>query len=327
MSNPSSYKHPPVLSDGIQYETWVKELNLWSLCCKLDKKEQGPAVALSLSGNAGQSALDIDVETLNSDGGLQAVINKLNGLYLKDVNQRIYVAMKNFEQYKRPPNTSIDNYLTEFDIRYNRLKAHSIQLPDAVLAYRLLESANLEQSKSELVRATINNMSFTEMKAQLRKLEDSAVIVGDDGNFMIKNEPEDVSYNRSFERGGRGGRGGGRGGRGGFHGSQRGGRSNYNNYNNSYSNNNNQNYNNYNNSNNDFNNDNNYNNYYSGRGRGRSRGRGRGACFVCSSLEHQVRDCPERNNPEQDVSRRNASSDTNGNNRDVADVEIVDVEV
>ena len=103
MSNPSSYKHPPVLSDGIQYETWVKELNLWSLCCKLDKKEQGPAVALSLSGNARQSALDIDVETLNSDGGLQAVINKLNGLYLKDVNQRIYVAMKNFEQYNRIP--------------------------------------------------------------------------------------------------------------------------------------------------------------------------------------------------------------------------------
>ena len=79
---------------------WVKELDLWSLCCKLEKKEQGPAVALSLSGSARQAALSIDIAILGSDNGLQALINKFNELYLKDVNQRMYVAIKKFEQYK-----------------------------------------------------------------------------------------------------------------------------------------------------------------------------------------------------------------------------------
>ena len=99
MATGRSYKNPPTLSDDIQYESWVKEVQLWSLCCKLDKSEQGPALALSLSGNSRDAAMDIDVATLNSNDGLQSIINKLDGLYLKDVNQRIYVALKTFETF------------------------------------------------------------------------------------------------------------------------------------------------------------------------------------------------------------------------------------
>ena len=171
----NSYRNPPVLNEDTQYESWVKEVDLWSACCKLEQNQQGPALALSLSGNARQAALNVDSGTLKSNGGLAAVINKLNGLYLKDENQRIYVALKSFEQYKRPQTLSMDNYLNEFDLKYGKLKGHAIVLPDAVLAYRLLESANLDKSKSELVRATITRMSFDEMKKQLRKLEDIAV--------------------------------------------------------------------------------------------------------------------------------------------------------
>ena len=76
---------------------------------------------MSLSGNARQAALAIDMDVLGSENGLQAVINKL-GLYLKDVNQRMYVAIKKFEQYKRPPMDSIHKYLTEFEILYYRLE-------------------------------------------------------------------------------------------------------------------------------------------------------------------------------------------------------------
>ena len=303
-----SYKNVPKLSDKIQYEVWVKELKLWSMCCKLEKKEQGPAVVISLEGNARQAALDIDMSVLNSDDGLQAVINKLNGLYLKDENQRIYVALKTFEKYQRPAEESIDNYLNKFDLMYCRLKNHKIILPDAVLAYRLLESANLEKSKSDLVRATIKQMSFDEMKTQLRKLEDIAVTsVRDDGGFQIKEEPDDVLYNQRFsnQRGGRSSRG--RGGRS-LRGAHGGGFSNRGNYNN-------------NDSSRNFNTDNttsnsrgNFNNY---RGRG-GRNRGRGACFNCQSTQHWARDCP--NKPPQEL-----GDDEEGDNEE--QVEIVDIEI
>ena len=272
-----SYKNPPALADDKQYEMWVKEVVLWSACCKLEKKEQGPALALSLSGNARQAALNVDVAILKSDEGLDAIINKLNGLFLKDENQRLYVALKDFEQYKRPENISIDNYLNEFDLKYGKLKAHRIELPDAVLAYRLLESANLDKTKSELVRATVSKLSFDEMKKQLRKLEDIAMEMKKDENDILYNaeeyEPEhDTLYNSYNFRGNRS-----RGGR-----QIRGSGSSYRRGN--------------------FNNGENQS-----RGRGyRGRGRGglnfRGACFICASTEHQIRDCPKRevneNNPD-----------------------------
>ena len=75
----------------------------------------------------------------------------MDGLYLKDENQRIYVALKNFEKYQRPLALSIDNYLNKIDLMYNKDKAHNIILPGAVIAYMLLESANLEPAKAELI--------------------------------------------------------------------------------------------------------------------------------------------------------------------------------
>ena len=47
----------------------------------------------------------------------------------------------------------------------------------------------------------------------------------------------------------------------------------------------------------------NHNDGYNPRGRGnrgRGRGRGRGACFMCSSTQHQVRDCPRRVSNEEE---------------------------
>ena len=58
------------------------------------------------------------------------------------------------------------------------------------MAYRLLESANLEQSKSELIRATINDLTFKDMKIQLRKLEDIVLRESTENqeDFVVKKE-------------------------------------------------------------------------------------------------------------------------------------------
>ena len=275
----------------MQYEAWVKEVNLWSLCCKLEKQEQGPALALSLTGHARQAAMEIDTAVMNSDQGLLSVINKLNGLYLKDVNQRIYVALKNFECYKRSADTSMDNFLNQFDLRYNKLRAHGIVLPDVVLGYRMIESANLTQSRNELVRISAGGMSYDEIKKQLRKLED---IAASSMNAIEEIKTEDTGdvlfqYDHYSNRGGNRGRGrGGRGGsRGGF--SSRGGRG--------------------------GGQTSNHGSRGAPRGRGYSRGRGRGVCFRCGRHDHYARDCQEEI-PEQ-----------GDEVEEVEDIEIVDIEI
>ena len=283
----------------MQYEAWVREVKLWSLCCKLEKKEQGPALALSLSGHAQQAAMDIDTDMVNSDHGLQAVINKLNGLYLKDVNQRIYVALKHFECYKRSPETSMDDFLNQFDLRYNRLRAHGIVLPDVILGYRMIESANLSQSRNELVRISAGAMNYDEIKKQLRKLEDIAASSSFLDADEIKTEDALFQYNDNSNRGGynsraRGGhvacgaacsaaRGGAqsRGGNGAtrsWHATNRGCGAN--------------------------------------RRGGRRRGRGRGACFICGEYDHWSRECPQ--------GEYGGGEDEEG---EVEDAEVVEVEI
>ena len=62
---------------------------------------------------------------------------------------------------------SIDNYIIEFECLHNQVINHKIILPDPVLAYRLLESATLSASKSELVRSTVAKLAYADMKIQL----------------------------------------------------------------------------------------------------------------------------------------------------------------
>ena len=209
----TSYKNPPKFSAETPYENWVKELKLWSICSKVDKKEQGPAVALTLDGRAKAAVLEMEITDLNADDGLAKLITKLDGLFLKDENQRIYVAYEEFETYSRPADMSIDNFISDFERLYNKIKAYKIELPDPVLAYRVLKSANLSQTKVELVRATLTAMTYKEMLMQLRKLEDIVVIKQPE--IKVKEESEDVLYGKEQFRRGRGGRPRGyRGGRG-----------------------------------------------------------------------------------------------------------------
>ena len=135
----TSYKNPPKFSAETPYENWVKELKLWSICSKVDKKEQGPAVALTLDGRAKAAVLEMEITDLNADDGLAKLITKLDGLFLKDENQRIYVAYEEFETYSRPADMSIDNFISDFERLYNKIKAYKIELPDPVLAYRVLK--------------------------------------------------------------------------------------------------------------------------------------------------------------------------------------------
>ena len=59
----------------------------------------GPACFLSLAGRAREAALQLSVETLNSDEGVTELMKALDSLYLKDKDQLICEAYDNFEKF------------------------------------------------------------------------------------------------------------------------------------------------------------------------------------------------------------------------------------
>ena len=80
---------------------------------------------------------------LNEEDGLSRLYNKLDELFKEDENKAALETYDKFERYNRPSEMTTADYLIEFDRITAQLKLHKIILPESVLAYRILRSADL----------------------------------------------------------------------------------------------------------------------------------------------------------------------------------------
>ena len=151
-------KTPPILSKCSCYEDYKKLLGLWTTFTALGKKEQGTAVLLSLEGKAQEAVLELD-------DGVSKIIERLDKIYPQDTLIKKYEALDSFENYKRPHDVSVSEYILEFDKRYLRTKNLGTQMSDDLLAYRLLRNANLGDQYTKLVKAT-SKLEYEVMKQQ-----------------------------------------------------------------------------------------------------------------------------------------------------------------
>ena len=63
-------------------------------------------------------------------------------------------------------------FIIEFEKRYNSAKRHIKELPDTILAFKLLDNANLDASQKqlELTACSISDCSFKSMKSALNRI-------------------------------------------------------------------------------------------------------------------------------------------------------------
>ena len=142
---------------------------MWTKFSSLDKGEQGTAVLLSLEGKAQEAVLELDVDVITSEEGVSKIIDRLDKIYLQDTLIKKYEALDNFENYRRPPDVSVSDYILEFDKRYLKTKNLGTQMSDDLLAYRMLKNANLSDQYTKLVKAT-SKLEYESMKQQLKNL-------------------------------------------------------------------------------------------------------------------------------------------------------------
>ena len=138
-----SNKAPPLLSAAKSYEDWIKLLEIWRTFTSLGVDKMGPAVALSLQGEAQQAILELSIAQLSAPDGVDKIIERLNKIYGKDELVLKFNKLESFESYKRPPNLSMREFLTEFELRYHKVNKNT--LSDDLIAYRLLKAANLQE--------------------------------------------------------------------------------------------------------------------------------------------------------------------------------------
>ena len=76
----------------------------------------------SLTGQAQTAILEIDISLLNAKDGTDKLVEKLDTLFLEDKNQSAFICYENFENYHRECNTSINDYLIQFDRHVAKLR-------------------------------------------------------------------------------------------------------------------------------------------------------------------------------------------------------------
>ena len=94
----------------------------------------------------------------------------LDTLFVKDAAESAFTEFENFIKFRRPGDMSIKDYLIEFNLRLNKIKTHKMELPDGVVAYYLLDCANLTQEQASLCRATCSKLGYAEMKTQIERV-------------------------------------------------------------------------------------------------------------------------------------------------------------
>ena len=172
-------------------------------------EKQAAAIFMTLQGKSRQAVLEMDVQHLNHANGVKRLIEKLDGLWKEDENQAAFAAYEEFENFKRPIEMNVTDFINTFDRLNNRLNSYNMYLPEGVLAYRLLKSANLSLEQEQLAKATISSVTYKDMCAKLKSIFGSVKVgVFQHEGLGIKTEPtyfgrpeEDIYYGNFRERG------------------------------------------------------------------------------------------------------------------------------
>lgn len=86
----AKYAAPPVFDENISWIDYKKEIKIWQALTDLPAKKQGPSLYLSLKGKAREAALEIDIDELKKDTGVQTTLDRLDKLYLQYIAQSAY---------------------------------------------------------------------------------------------------------------------------------------------------------------------------------------------------------------------------------------------
>ena len=187
---------PPLLTKDITYANWKEGIEIWKDFTELADEKKGPAVFLSLTGQAREAVRqEVTADKLKEKEGLKNLFACLDKIYLKDSTCLAYEAYEDFEKFVKPPEMKISDYVIKFEQLYIKAKNHKMTISDGAVAYRLLNSAGFSESHKQLVRATVSEMTYDTMKKQLTKVfTNTCSSSSSNMERNVKLEPTDSYY-------------------------------------------------------------------------------------------------------------------------------------
>ena len=159
------------------YSIFRKEVKLWDSITPLKEERKAGTIVIKLPPKSKAICLDIDPDVLAKGlerngqriSGIQRLIEVLDGIYLEDLMKEKFKCYKEFKSCKRKMEEPIHDFLLDYDKKIRNLKEHGIALPEDVLAFELLDTANLTENQQALAFTTVPEMTYDSMKDQIKK--------------------------------------------------------------------------------------------------------------------------------------------------------------
>ena len=110
-------KTPPTFGGGEQsYTLWKKELDFWCEFTDLKPEERGFAVLFRIEEpKAKEAILRLTKAEIKCENGIKNILAKTDELFDKDKITSMYESYCSFEDYRRPPGTTISDFTNEFE--------------------------------------------------------------------------------------------------------------------------------------------------------------------------------------------------------------------
>lgn len=164
----------PTMSDTQPFLDWKKELQIWQVTNEalgVSGKVQAGTLFHQLDDISRRTvSSELTLEEITHEDGVNNIIRTLDKFYLENETQSAFTAIDDLMQFKWEKSQTLENFIIAFQLKVNKVKASGTVLTDGVLGYALLNSANLSEEKKDMVKATCDELSFHNVKAQLSKI-------------------------------------------------------------------------------------------------------------------------------------------------------------
>ena len=171
---------PSVIED---YYSFKKELLLWNQLTDISVSKRAGYIVMNLPGIVKKVMLDNirHDELLNgrvvsiAEGevvmsGFDILIEELDRFFLLSVEEEAYLALECFESFRRTPDVHMMDYILEFEQLYNHVKRFDVSIPDYVLAYKLINNADISSSQLGAIRAAVPALWYSDVKDFMKRI-------------------------------------------------------------------------------------------------------------------------------------------------------------
>ena len=153
------------------YICWKKEAQLWNRVTDLKHKKRGLALCSRLKGRAKGITDGLDNDILSANDGFEQIILKLDESFAPDAFEREFWPLHDLFTFKKTPEMEMENYLLDYNQKYQKFIQTSGHISDTVAAYKLLSGAGLTVSQIQSVKAALrNDITYENMKTWLKSL-------------------------------------------------------------------------------------------------------------------------------------------------------------